>query len=378
MTLRVGIDARFVDPAYPGIGRYVSNLIPALTRQAGIGRVCVFHRTEQPLDPLARGARPDTLLWIRVRARVRSLAEQLELPRLAQRHRLDVFHAPYVLAPMRLPCPMVVNVYDLIPLRPDGGLSTPRRAAFRQLVRLAMRRADVVVALSEAARAQINATFPRAPTPIHVTPAAAGEEFRPIGAAASRAALAGLSLPESYLLYVGARRPHKNLARLLEAWGRLGDDRQGAQLLLAGATGGDEMPSSSAAASRELDNVRILGRIPNAVLPPLYSRAQGYVQPSIEEGFGFTVLEAMACGVPVACSATAGLRELTGSAAIHFDPFNTGSIAAALRHLLADERGRADRIRAGLWRAAELDWNHTAASTVEIYRDIARPAARVA
>ncbi len=142
MTLRVGIDARFVDPAYPGIGRYVSNLIPALTRQPGIDRVCVFHRAEQSLDDLAHGARPEDVRSIRVRARVRSLAEQLELPRLARRHRLDVFHAPYVLAPMRLPCPMAVNIYDLIPLRPDGGLSPPRRAAFRQLVRLALRRAE--------------------------------------------------------------------------------------------------------------------------------------------------------------------------------------------------------------------------------------------
>ncbi len=378
MTLRVGIDARFVDPAYPGIGRYVSNLIPALTRQPGIDRVCVFHRAEQSLDDLAHGARPEDVRSIRVRARVRSLAEQLELPRLARRHRLDVFHAPYVLAPMRLPCPMAVNIYDLIPLRPDGGLSPPRRAAFRQLVRLALRRAAAVMALSETARAQINAAFPRAPTPIHVTPAAADGEFRPIGTDESHAALAGLDVPESYLLYVGAWRPHKNLARLLEAWGRLGDARQGAHLLLAGPAGADEAMSSSAAAGRELDNVRFLGCIPNAVLPSLYSRAQGYVQPSIEEGFGFPVLEAMACGVPVACSATAALRELTGAAAIHFDPFNTGSIVASLRHLLAGEHGRADRIRAGLRRAAELDWSHTATSTVEIYRDIARPAARVA
>ncbi len=141
MTLRVGIDARFVDPRYPGIGRYIANLIPALTRQPGIERVYAFHRADLPFTQLACDGHASALSPVPVRARVRSVAEQLELPRQARRLGLDVFHAPYVLAPMRLPCPMIVNLYDLIPLRRDGGLSTPRRAAFRQLVRLALARA---------------------------------------------------------------------------------------------------------------------------------------------------------------------------------------------------------------------------------------------
>ena len=377
MTLRVGVDARFVDPAYPGIGRYVANLIPALTRQPGIDRVCILHRPGQAIDDLVGDMRPEGMLPVRAHSRVRSLAEQIELPRLARRQRLDVFHAPYVLAPMRLHCPMVVNVYDLIPLLPDGGLSPPRRAVFRQLVRLALRRADAVVTLSETVRRQINAAFPGSSTRIRVTPAAAGAEFRPIDNALGRTALVGLGVPERYLLYVGANRAHKNLARLLEAWRQLGDATGRTHLVLAGAATDGQASILSARAGGTRNNVRFLGRVPDVALPSLYSRARGYVQPSIEEGFGFPVLEAMACGLPVACSSTAALRELTGSAAMHFDPFDVGSIAAALRHLLVGD-SRADRIRAGLARAAELNWDHTAAATVEIYRDIARPATRVA
>ena len=378
MRLRVGIDARFVDPAYPGIGRYVAELAPALTHQPGIDQLYVFHRPGQALDNLADKARPAGLFFVEASSPVRSLAEQIELPRLARQHRLEVFHAPYLLAPMRLPCPMVVNVYDLVPLLRDGGLSPTKRAAFRQLVRLALRRADSVITLSEPVRRQINAAFPHSTTPIRVTPAAAGPQFRPIDGNGHAAFLAEHDIPDKYVLYVGANRPHKNLPRLLDAWEQLGEATAATHLLLAGYTSNARAPILSTAAGATLDNVRLLGRLPDATLPSLYSRAHGYVQPSIEEGFGFPVLEAMACGVPVACSATAALQELTGAAAIHFDPYDVSAIGAALRQLLSDEHDRAARVGAGLARAAELSWKRTAASTVEIYRDVARPAKRVA
>ncbi len=193
----------------------------------------------------------------------------------------------------------------------------------------------------------------------------------------SREVLADLRLPARYILHVGSDRPHKNLARLVDAWAT-GDTPRATHLVLAGPRHRDGRSIRSAATGARLRNIRVLGRVADEILPALYSGAAGYVHPSIEEGFAFPVLEAMACGAPVACSATASLLELTDTAAIHFDPLNVGSIAAALRQLLDDGSGRADRIRAGLARAAELDWDRTAAATVDIYREIAPPRSQVA
>ncbi len=369
MIGRIGIDARYVDDSYPGVGRYLLGLIPALAQQPGVGELCVLHRPGQSLQPFgASVVSASRIRWVESRAPVRSWLEQLELPRLARRLRIDVFHAPYVLAPLRMPCPMTVGVYDLIPLREDGGFGSPlRRAMFRQLMRLVLQRAAAVVTLSFAARDEIRAAFPRLSPRVFVTPAAAGAEFRPVERSDADRATASLALPERFVLYVGTDRPHKNLARLLEAWARLGDARRGAQLLLAGKPSARYRSACQTLLARGGNDVRFVGQVADALLPALYSRAQLLVLPSLAEGFGLPVLEAMACGTPVACSDTPALRELGGDAALRFDPYDVDSIGAVVSRLLESEPLRLDLRRLGLARAASFDWNATAAATVRAY-----------
>jgi alpha-1,3-rhamnosyl/mannosyltransferase len=182
-------------------------------------------------------------------------------------------------------------------------------------------------------------------------------------------------LPERYLLYLGSNKPHKNLERLVEAWALL--QPQPAALVIAGSWDSryPEARQRAAALSRSpaplagLERQLLwLGPVPEADLPALYSGALLFVFPSLYEGFGLPVLEAMACGTPVACSNTSSLPEVAGDAALLANPLDTQELARAMRTALEDESLRQEMSEKGLKRAQGFSWLRTAQRTLETYR----------
>jgi len=282
-------------------------------------------------------------------------------------------------------CPTVVTLYDTIPFIYPQYLPSPRaRWMFRMAMRLAARRADLILTISEAAAGDLRRFLPLANTAVEVTPLAADGHFAPID---DQDALArwkrDAGLPPEYVLYLGINKPHKNLARLVRAWGRVrGEWGAAAGLLPALVLAGREDPRYSEVRDTVRDlglggSVHFAGEIADADLPRLYAGATLFVFPSLYEGFGLPVLEAMASGAPVACANCSSLPEIVGEAGAMFDPEDEIAIADTILMLLREP----DRLReyrlAGLARAGSFSWARTAELTLDAYRRALQPATEI-
>ena len=369
--MRLLFDARTLQDHFPGIGRYVFNLLRALA-PLWEGEIWVLY------CPDARNTRFDLAALTRhpnvhpipVAVPVFHWREQTDLPRLIRVIGPDLAHLPYYVRPFRPGVPNLLTLFDTIPRRFPAGYPRPRRWLIELMQRLALRSADGFVAISQATAADFQELYGLPGDRITVTPLAADPVFRPQPPEVVAALRQRWRLDRPYVLYVGSHQPHKNLQRLLEAWAGL--DAGETMLVIAGA--GDHRHAELRRRVEALGlaaRVRLFADFPAAELPALYSGAACFVFPSLYEGFGLPVLEAMACGTPVACSRTSSLPEVAGEAARFFDPTDTAAIAAALDRLLADPTLRDELRQRGLARAATFSWARTAQATLAAYHRLA-------
>ena len=270
---------------------------------------------------------------------------------------VDVIHATGVAVPPRT-APLVVTVHDLSYLVHPEHFSAQGRRFFRQALELTRRDADLVLCSSEATRGHCEeAGLDRGR--LRVVPLGADV------AAATEADVARVRaayrLERAYVLWVGTLEPRKNLPRLLEAYARLDTD---AELVLVGPRGWNQ----------ELDlphGARLLGFVPAGDLPPLYAGAAAFCFPSLLEGFGMPVVDAMAQGTPVVTSSGTSTEEIAGDAGLVVDPYDVDAIAGALDRVLRDPDLARRLGEAGRGRAATYTWERTAALTAEAYAEVA-------
>ena len=404
------LDARTATPHFPGIGRYVRNLATALVpllagdehltllwdpstpgawNPAGLAgdRVTVLPAPVSPFG-LAQQWRIPKMInaqWgggRRARGESQPLSHSPTLP-LSQsplsqspipNPQSPIFHSPYYLMPYTVPrlarMPVVLTFYDLIPLRFPELVSAQARLLFRIAMRLALRSARHIIAISEAARRDLIADFGVDPARVTAIPLAPDPRFRPQSQAEIRRVRDKYGLPDSFLLYLGINKPHKNLVRLMDAYAQLPPfATRNSPLLIAGAWDDRYPESKQRASALDLgDRVRFLGRVDDGDLPGLYAAATLFVFPSRYEGFGLPVVEAMACGTPVACSNASSQPEAAGDAALLFDPDDTAAITAALERGLADGDQRRDLSARGLVQSARFTWGRNASATLGVYR----------
>ena len=270
--------------------------------------------------------------------------------------------------PYRTGLPTLLTFYDIIPLKFPQTVSARARLFFRLAATLALRASDHAVAISNAARNDLTNYFRVPASKVTVTPLAAAAHYRPQPPTEVGRVRDKFNLPDRFLLYLGINKPHKNLPALIDAYAQTASP-QTPSLVIAGAW--DErypQPKQRAARHQLGDAVRFLGPVNERDLPALYSAATLFVFPSLYEGFGLPVLEAMACGTPVACSNTPSLTEVTGEAAHLFDPHSVSEISDAIAELIEDGRQRARRTEQGLAQAGRYSWQATAARTLRCYR----------
>jgi glycosyltransferase involved in cell wall biosynthesis len=363
----VGLNLVFLVPGETG-GMEVAarELIIALVALAPELRFTAFVNREAALAGGGPWGELIPAITVPVNARSRAqwvAGEQLLLPVLAARAGIGLLHSLASTAPAWGPFRRVVTVHDLIYARFPEAHAGLRSLGMRVLVPLAVRGSHRVIVDSRSTRRDVIDLLGTRPAKIDVVPLGLGNVARV--AAEPEAVVRGrLGLgTRPVLLSLSAKRPHKNLIALLEGLALL---QERPVLILAGYPTDYERELRERARDLGLDDdVRWPGWLAAAELEGLWALTQGFVFPSLYEGFGLPVLEAMARGVPVACSNAASLPELATGAALLFDPHDPRAIADALRRLPAE----AERLRrAGLERAREFTWERTARSTLDVYR----------
>jgi glycosyltransferase involved in cell wall biosynthesis len=353
-----------------GLGRYAESLARAMAPYLK-GRLALFYNREQGVEPLdglthlptrtvALGYKPwRMLVWLGQLARI-------PFNRLVPD--ASLFHAAeHLLLPLR-DVPTVLTIHDLIFHHLPEHHKPLNRWYLSWTLPLYCRRADHVIAVSEATRRDLVTRYALPPAKVTVVPEAADPRFRPQPPEVVTVARARYDLPEDYVLYVGTIEPRKNLTRLLHAWGPLYRAGEAPPLVIVGKRGwllGDF--DAALAQSPAHEGVHLLGYVRDGDLAALYTGAMAFVFPSLFEGFGLPPLEAMACGTPVACADASSLPEVVGDAALRFDPTDEDAIAAALRRLVNDPDLRQDLRARGLRQAARFSWDRAARETLAIY-----------
>lgn len=367
--MRVAIDGRYIQDHFPGIGRYTYNLVRALAA-LGVGvewLVVSNPRLANTRYDLSALAAHSGVRLVSCDVGTFSLREQTALPRMVARLGVSLLHSPYYVKPYRLPMPSVLTYYDVIGLvYPESLPSARARALFRLLSRLALAGADKVILLSESARRDVMRHFRVAEAKTVVIHPAADPQFQPQPAPAVERVRQKYGLDGPYALYVGINKPHKNVETLVEAWARA---KPHGVLVLAGREDPRYPQARQRVAALGLERcVRFLGDVPEADLPALYTGAALFAFPSLYEGFGLPVLEALACGTPALVSDASSLPEAAGEAGWCLPPHDVEAWAAALSRAIADPGWRAQAGARGIAHAARFTWAHTAAQTVASYR----------
>ncbi|MDE2058516.1 MAG: glycosyltransferase family 4 protein [candidate division NC10 bacterium] len=364
--MRIGVNASIIDPILSGLGTYTVHLLRELVKLhddlvvytscpevCGIGSTKV-RRISPKVQPFhGRKGHLHRLAWI-----------QTILP-----FRLLIDRASLLLSPMPegmlFPViPQVVVVHDVLPLHfPE---EYPRQQHyFRYFVPMILRKARAVVADSENTKRDIMTCYGIGAERIRVVLDGYDNSRYRVGIDAEGAKKRyGLA---AYLLYVGNLLPHKNLHRLLNAFALI-SKRFPHRLVIAGRKDPRYYPALEAEA-RALGlekRVSFLDYVPQADLPALYAGAEAFVFPSLYEGFGLPVLEAMACGTPVITSHISSLPEVAGEAALLIDPYDKEKLAGAMEAVLSDPWVREDLRQKGLKQAERFSWERTAKTTLEI------------
>ena len=362
MSVRVLVDAHMLGQRETGNETYVRGLLSGL---ASVEDITVAAAIDPGYRTDAHAASSTTWLRLPTGSNWRRLSG--DLARLGSEWGADVVHATYV-APHGSRCPVVVSVHDVSFLRYPQYFSWRDRLLFATLLPWGLRRAAGILTLSTHARDELRHFYPRLRAPIHVVPAAPSLAFRPTDAAASEPALTRHGLRRPFLLAVGSIQPRKNLVRLVEAYGDLRRSHPDIQLAIVGPRGFRSQWVQDTIVNRGLsDSVRLLGYVREEDLVALYNASIGLVYPSVYEGFGLPVVEAMACGRPVIAANTSSLPEVAGDAAILVDPFDVSALRAAMERLVTDPGVAASLSARGLAQAARFSWRRTAEAAIRAY-----------
>jgi glycosyltransferase involved in cell wall biosynthesis len=358
-VLRVGIDATLVRPdRLTGVERYALSLLAALARRAP-GDIVLFTRPATPPALRALDVEQHASPFAR-----RVPTEQAWLPRAAREAGIELLHSLAFPTPVLWRGPAVITIHDATPWLYPETLSTGMRYYYRPLYAQALRRAAGVITVSNSSRADLLATLRLDPDHVHVTRNGVAPMFF------------GARAPESprgrYLLAVGTLEPRKNLEALLDALRILRGEGRDLQLVLVGRRGwAEDLPLEGIS-----PYVRLTGAIPDDELIELYAGAACFVLPSLYEGFGLSLAEAMAAGTPAVASDIAALREVGGDTVRYAPPRDPAQLAATIGEALDDREESAALAARARERARAFTWDDCAAQTLELYRVLTQHSTR--
>lgn len=373
----VGLNALFMEPRQiGGTEVYVRQLAAALGRAAPARRFVLYVSREAgasdwDLPPNVRLS----VAPVRSTSRAQRLGWELSgLPAVARRDRVCLLHSLGTTSPLWAPMPTVVTVHDLIFEAYPEAFPGARAAVLRRLLPPMLRRAGLVVADSQATADDVAARYGVPQARIRVVHLGPGRPPARMSDERASALRSAVGAGTGHVLSVATTQPHKNLSALIEAMRILCPARPGLRLVLVGAAGTADGSLRRRVHDAGLaESVVFAGRVDDATLDALYAGADLFVYPSLHEGFGMPLLEAMQRGVPVLSSAETSLPEVGGDAVAYADVRSPGDIAGRIGALLDDPARRAALVATGTERVARFSWERAAEETLGIYARLAGP-----
>lgn len=372
--MKIALDGTVMQERLEGVSRYVFNLAQALaTTVLAQDELCVLYEPGEThgqyrIEELAAQPR----IQLRPAAGLSNPAGQVTLANALRAVGAEVYHSPYRLFSVLTNVPTVITIHELSMLHAEGQRRANwigRLSQFTMQAQLSIvRRADAIICVSESLRHELLAAVEVDPAKVHVVYNGVDHHlfhprYRP---EARQRAASILGIEPPYVLALASDEPRKNLRTLLHAYAKLPPETP--RLVLAGAGSWGKGPIYEMVKEAGIEKrVRFTGYVPEATLPELYAGARCFVFPSLYEGFGLPVLEAMACGAPVIAGNRTSLPEVAGDAALLVDPTNVAAMAEAMNRILHDKAAR-DALRAKApGQAAKFSWQRTAVKTREVY-----------
>ena len=362
--LRVVFDMTFPNRLQTGTRVYANELLAALQISSSHRFTCLAEPVPERSRSIGRkiwnGIR--NILWI-----------QIVLPIRLLRLKADVLHAPSFFAPLLCPCPVILTIYDTLYLTQEQHYGDRLFLLYAKLfIKPAVKRCALISTISQASRGDILSAFGIPQQKIHVIYPGVSSRFRPtLDAAEITRVREKYHIASPFFLFVGALEPRKNLPCLLRAFSLFLKASQGGEqyrLVLAGPGGPAFAELQQITHQLGIsEQVRFLGYVTDDDIPSLYSAADAFVFPSLGEGFGLPIVEAMACGTPVVTSNVSSIPEVAGDAAVLVDPEDVQALARAMERVVFDDDLRRQLVKKGMERAALFTWPRAAQETEQLY-----------
>lgn len=342
--MRVGIDAHYLGSKAGGNETYTRNLLRGLQEIAPDLDLLALVNPDDAGQPHSAEGWPTALIPYRSAY----LRVPVALPRLARKHRLDLLHLQYT-APPVMGTPYVVTMHDIVAFMLPESMPPMDRYRLRLLTRMTLKQAAGIFTVTEAMRQSISDYFQIDPARITVTPNALADGMFPVTDKTQIAEVrARHHIQGPYILYLGLIQPRKNIARAAAAFAKLVDRGYPHRLVIAGKKAWLYEETMAQIEALGLgDRLLFTEYVAQDDLPALYSDAAVFLFPSLYEGFGIPVIEALACGTPVLASTDPALMEVAGGGALHVDPYDVEAMAEGLARLLDDESLRTDLVAKG-------------------------------
>ncbi len=382
--MRIGFDATALPDRPVGAGNYILHLARALAHEiqagpewASLELVIFAQRSKAAMLAAPCSSQVKLALVSDQPASVRLAWEQLVFPGLLRKMKIDQLHSPHYTLPFGFQGPAVVTFHDMtFFLYPELHTRT-KRLFVRFMIPRSARKASALIAVSESTRQDTLRLLGVSPEKIHVIPLGVPPEFRPsdpgpaLGPSDLQAVRQRYRLPEQFILFVGLVEPRKNLPALVRAFQVVAAQESSCHLVLVGREGWRVQEVHRLIRELGLENrVHFTGYVPAQDLPAIYNLAEMLVYPSIYEGFGLPVLEAMACGLPVIASNAASMPEVLADCGVLLPPKEHGLLAQAVLELLRNKEAHQRYSERGRQRAVIFSWQRAARSTLQVYQSV--------
>jgi len=301
---------------------------------------------------------------------LRIIWEHFKLPGEVKKLKCDLLHCPGYIAPYKAPCPTVITVHDIIAFKHPELCKTSNRLYFRAMLARSIRQAAQIIVPSNFVKNNLIESFNTASDKINVIPFAAADVFKRVDDPEQLIQVRKkYKLPEKFILFLGNHEPKKNIEGIIRAFAKFKKQVKGYKLVLAGRTAWRTARIHKLIEELTIEkDIICTGYVPIADLLALYSLADIFFFPSLDEGFGIPVIEAMSCGTPVICSNSGALPETTAGAAICLPPDNYNLMAEKLANFANSPALRAEYAEKGLKRIEQLSWKTTTEATLKVYK----------